>query len=399
MYKIRLADNTIDQQELDALADWVRGNPRLTMGELTLQLEETIARFLGGGHVIFVNSGSSANLLAMYGLALTNERARRSAIVPAISWVTTVSPAIHFGYQIAICDCDRGNLGLDVGHFESLCKTVKPSIVVLVHVLGHANHLDDIQRIADKYGITIMEDSCEAFGSTYKGRALGTFGKVGTFSFFYGHQLSTIEGGAIWTSDTELANVIRSLRAHGWARDVDAGTRSRWELEFGIDEFQSLYTFYHPGFNCRSSDLNAYIGLSQMKKAAHVAQRRQQNFGIYSQNLKSGFWQQTSDTETLSSFAFGTLVENRLELHQHLKAAGIESRPLVCGSIGRQPFWTRRYGAVPLPNADIVHRYGMYLPNHIGLTRADIEFVVHEFNRKAIPRTFSNSESLIAQSS
>src|SRR5262245_22087195 len=145
MYKIKLADNTIDQRELDALSDWVRRNPRLTMGELTRQLEATIARFLGGGHVIFVHSGSSANRLALYALTLGDQLSRKSAIVPVISWVTTVSPAIHFGYQVAICDCVPKNLGLDVDHFESLCKTVKPSVVILVHVLGHANYLDEIQ--------------------------------------------------------------------------------------------------------------------------------------------------------------------------------------------------------------------------------------------------------------
>lgn len=385
MYRIKLADNTIEKVELERLCEWILSGAQLTKGPLTLEFESALADILGGGFATLVNSGSSANLLALFALDLESTVKRRVAIAPAISWVTTVTPAMQLGYDVHLCDCDHRTLGLDTDHFEHLCKKFKPSVAFFVDVLGHPNRMPEIRGIADKYGVKLVEDACEAFGSKARNQSLGAFGDVGTFSFYFGHQISTIEGGAVWVRDRRLSNIVRSLRAHGWARDVDADIKASWESEFEIDEFRSLYTFYLPGYNFRSTDLGAFLGLSQLKKADLIATRRQENFERYRMGLEDRYWVQKSENDLLSSFAFGTVVSNRLDVYRHLKACGIESRPLICGNIGRQPFWIKKYGETRLPNADIIHDCGMYLPNHIGLTPAEIDEVTSEFRKVAIP--------------
>ena len=187
------------------------------------------------------------------------------------------------------------------------------------------------------------------------------------------------------TDDNSLQNIVKSLRAHGWARDVDRAIASRWEEEFDIDEIRGLYTFYFPGFNFRSTDLNAFLGLSQMGKLDSIIRRRQAIFEYFQSRVGGQFWMQSSDAEPLSSFALGVLVRNRLDVFRHLKDSEIESRPLVCGNIGLQPFWVKRFGETRLKNADAVHEFGMYLPNHPSLSDADVERLVGEFAKVAIP--------------
>jgi CDP-6-deoxy-D-xylo-4-hexulose-3-dehydrase len=286
---------------------------------------------------------------------------------------------------VKLCDCDKDDLGFDLGHFERLCEEFRPSAAILVHVLGHANKMRELLDICSRYNVELIEDCCEALGTRYEGAHVGNFGVGGTFSFYYGHHISTIEGGMVTVSDPELCNVVRSLRAHGWARDVEPATRKIWESEYAIDEVRSLYSFYYPGFNFRSTDLNAFLGIGQIKKIDAIVQTRMRNHDLYGRALNSAFWRQRSDSSFVSSFAFGVIVKNRLDVYRHLKNAGIESRPLVCGSMGRQPFWIKQFGEVRLPNADVIHDCGMYLPNHANLSVEQVLRVIDVFAEVAIP--------------
>lgn len=388
---IRLAEDTIESHELDALCEWIKGGPRLTKAELTREFELRFSEYVGSRHSVFVNSGSSANLLMLYGLDMAGRLPRRRVIAPAISWSTTVAPAIQLRMEIELCDCDTVTLGIDPEHFESLCRTFKPDVAIVVHVLGHPCRMDDILSICDRYGVILLEDACEALGTRVAGRHAGTIGAAGSYSLYFGHQLSTIEGGVITTDDRELYNVFMSLRAHGWARDLDPDVKTAWERDYDIDEVRSLYTFYYPGFNFRPTDLNAFLGLSQLKKADEVAIARQANFAAYRDALAPAFWAQQSDADQLSSFAFGTFVKNRVDVHLALAAASIESRPLICGSVGRQPFWIRQFGPRTLPNADFVHDYGIYVPNNCRMDRDDVARVAAVLHESAVPAFFPAS--------
>jgi len=184
--------------------------------------------------------------------------------------------------------------------------------------------------------------------------------------------------------DPDLFDVMLSVRSHGWARDFDKSKVRDLQNQYQIDDMRNLYTFYHSGFNLRSTDLQAFLGISQIKKLANIAEIRERNFFHYRKQL-SQFYSQDPNCRTLSSFAFGTLVENRLEVFHALKKCNIESRPLICGNIGLHPFWIKQYGATSLNKADIVHEKGIYLPNHHNLSLEEIDFVCEIFRKVAQP--------------
>ena len=382
---IKLAQDTIEQDEINNLADWIKQNNQLTKGPLTKQFESEFAQYIGSKYAVFVNSGSSANLLMYYACLEQGNLKNTKVIVPAISWITTLSPAIQLGFTPLLCDADKDDLGLDLTHFEELCEKERPSLAIVVHVLAHLNKMDEIKSICAKYDVQLIEDACEALGSQNKNIKAGNFGLAGSFSFYYGHHISTIEGGMVVTNDRELYNIMLSIRSHGWSRDIEPEYETMWKASFDVDEFRNLYSFYYPGFNLRSTDLNAFLGLSQIKKMDHIVAKRSANFEFYKKYLGDKYFYQKSNTDILSSFAFGTFAQNRLQVSHHLKSHKIECRPLVCGSMGRQPFWIKKYGEMHMPNADKIHDFGLYLPNHDKITEEEIQFVSEKFKEIAIP--------------
>ena len=175
-----------------------------------------------------------------------------------------------------------------------------------------------------------------------------------------------------------------SLRSHGWSRDLNPQVRQLLVNKYDVDEFRDLYTFYHAGFNLRSTDLQAFLGRSQLRKLDLIITRRNENFETYRKALPEFFCQMGAN-DIISSFAYGTLVKNRLETFRYIRELNIESRPLICGNIARHPFWIRDHPALELSNADKVHDYGMYLPNHHLLNESDILRVADAFASVAVP--------------
>jgi len=385
--KYNLAQDTISKKEIINLNKWLMQGNQLTKGKLTLQFEKKFSKYLNKKYSVFVNSGSSANLLMLSALIEGGKLKNKKAIVAAVSWVTTVTPFMQLNFDIDLCDCDVNNLGVDINHFEYLCKKNKPSVAIIVNVLGHPNDIHKIKKICKKYNVILLEDSCEALGTTLGSKKIGTHGLASSFSFYYGHHISTIEGGMVTTDDFDFYNVMLSIRSHGWSRDIAKSKKKKLLKKYKVDEFRDLYTFYYSGYNLRSTDLNAFLGLGQLKKINKISQVRYNNFLSYKENLKN-FWYQGSLSNFISSFAYGTLVKNRMEVYKYLKKFNIETRPLICGNIGRHPFWTKKNGSSILINADIVHEYGLYLPNHYNLKKEDILFICQKFNEIAIPKFF-----------
>ena len=381
---VKLADNTISAEEMSSLADWLKEGHQVTKGPLTRQFEAEFAAYTGTKYSIMVNSGSSANLLMAYSLLESGYLRNKKVIVPAVSWITTLSPFVQMGFECFLCDSDAKDLGVDLNHLEQLLKKEQPALLILVHILGHPNQMDEVRRLCAQHGCLVIEDACEALGSEYKGIKTGALALAGSFSFYYGHHISTIEGGAITTSDDKLYSIMLSIRSHGWSRDVPEVDRQAWKKEFQIDDFREFYSFYYAGYNLRSTDLNAYLGRLQLKRLPEIAQARARNFELYRQALPE-FWSQSSEGGFVSSFSFGTYAKNRLEVSKHLLAQGVECRPLVCGSMGRQPFWIKKYGVTHLPVADKVHDFGLYLPNHANITPEDIAYVAKHFREVAQP--------------
>ncbi|MEK7747272.1 MAG: aminotransferase class I/II-fold pyridoxal phosphate-dependent enzyme, partial [Elusimicrobiota bacterium] len=216
-----LAEDTIDRKDLDALAGWLKTYPRLTKGELTPRFEEKWSRWLGTGHSVFCNSGSSANLLMYYALLLSGKLKNKKVVVPSVGWATSLAPAIQFGFTPLLCEADQDTYGLDIEHLERLLKKHKPSTVLMVQVLGVPHKMDEMLRLKRKYGFFLLEDACAAAGAEYKGRKAGTFGDMGSFSAYFGHQFSTIEGGLVSTDDKRFHDLLLMLRSHGWSKDLD----------------------------------------------------------------------------------------------------------------------------------------------------------------------------------
>ena len=380
--KIQLVKDTIDIQDINKLIEWLKTNPKLTKGELTIKFEEQWSKWLGKKYSIFVNSGSSANLAAVYSLLLSGKMKNNKIIVPAVSWVTTVTPVIHLGLEPIMCECDSDNLGLNINHLKQLIETEKPAAIILVHVLGIPNHMKEIMELCKQHDILLIEDSCEAIGSKYEDKKIGTFGDLSTFSFYFGHHMSTIEGGMICTDDEDLYHILLSIRSHGWDRDLPKEKQQYLRDKYNISDFRALYTFYYPGFNLRATDLQAFIGIEQLKKLPEIVKNRNINYLKYQEGIINQEWKITAPLNSfVSNFAYPVVTKNIDMLIKKLNENNIDCRPLICGSINEHPFWYERYSKKDLPISKRVHECGLYVPNNHQMTEEEINKVINIINQ------------------
>jgi CDP-6-deoxy-D-xylo-4-hexulose-3-dehydrase len=379
---INLVKDTIDGDDIKQLISWLETNPRLTKGQLNVQFEKEWSEWLGKKYSVFVNSGSSANLAALYSLLLSGKLRNNKIVVPAVSWVTTVTPAVQFGMEPIMCECDEDNLGLNIEHLKQIIKEHDPSSIILVHVLGFPNHINEIVKLCKEYDIRLIEDTCESIGSKYEGKKLGTFGDLSTFSFYFGHHMSTIEGGMISTDDEDLYHILLSIRSHGWDRDLPKSKQIELREKYNIGDFRSLYTFYYPGFNLRATDLQAFIGLGQLKKLDDIVKNRHINYQRYHEGIMNNEWKVNPPKNSfISNFSYPVITKNITELVEKLTENNIECRPLICGSINEHPFWYERYGKQELPISKKVHEYGLYLPNNHQMTIEEVDKVIDIVNQ------------------
>jgi CDP-6-deoxy-D-xylo-4-hexulose-3-dehydrase len=381
---IKLVNDTVDKTDIDQLILWLQGKPRLTKGPVTLEFEQKWSEWLGVKYSVFVNSGSSANLAATYALLLAGNLRNKKIIVPAVSWVTTVSPVIQLGMIPILCDCNTENLGLDLDHLKQIIKEEDPASLILVHVLGFSNDMKEIMELCHKNNIKVIEDTCEALGSSYDGSKLGGIGDLGTFSLYFGHHISTIEGGLISTNNEELYNTLLMIRSHGWDRDLPEHKRESLRNKYNVSEFNALYTFYHPAFNLRSTDLQAFLGLEQLKKVDEIVRRRNENYITYDKLIRNVWKIKAQENSFVSNFNYPiiTTSDKFSLLVEALQNNFIETRPLICGSINQQPFWYERFGKSDnVKNADFLHKHGLYLPNNHELKKEEIEFICGIVNK------------------
>lgn len=383
MKDIKLVKDTINEIDVNRLIEWLKTNPRLTKGEVTKEFEKKWSKWQGRKYSVYLNSGSSANLAMIYSLLQSNRLENKNIIVPAVSWSTTVAPVIQLGMNPILCECDKDTLGIDIEHFKQLIKEHKPSVLMLVHVLAFPNKMKEILELCEEHNIILLEDSCESIGSEYDGIKTGNFGLMSSFSLYFGHHISTIEGGFVCTDDFDIYRILLSIRSHGWDRDLDENFQTEMRDKYEVSDFKSLYTFYYPGFNLRSTDLQAYIGLSQIDKLEEILKSRERNFKIYDKLINNDYWKIKNFEHCFySNFAYPIIHPKREEIAKELIKNGVECRPLVCGSIGKQPFWSDLYGETSFKFADKVDDFGLYLPNNPDLTEDDIKYVCELVNKK-----------------
>ena len=386
MNMINLVKDTISNDDIDKLVGWLQTYPRLTKGPLTLELEQKWSDWIGTKYSVFCNSGSSANLLMLSAYIentrMQKDRNKLKIVVPSVSWATDLAPIIQLGLTPILCDCNLNDLSIDLDHLnEIITSHGKIDALLLVSVLGLVPKMDKIQDICDKHDIVLLEDSCESMGSKHKGQNLGTFGSMSSFSTFFGHHISTIEGGFVSTNDKELYDLLLSLRSHGWDRDLDKKSQNKLRDAWDVSGFESLYTFYYPGYNLRSTDLNAFIGIGQIDNLNEWGLVREKNFRLYQRLIHNDYWKpKLYPNSFVSNFAYPIIHPARNEIAQQLQNNSVEVRPLVCGSMGNQPFYKKQYGKIKLPNADKIDEYGLYVPNNPKLTENEVTIVADIVN-------------------
>lgn len=367
-----LATSTWGREEIEAMHEVINSG-HFTMGERVRAYESEFSAKFGSTFAVMSNSGSSANLLAAAAIRFgTNPKWKMGGevIVPAVSWSTTYFPLTQLGYTLRFVDVDLETLNAAAGSIEA---AINPNTVgiVAVNLLGNPSELVEIQELAERHDVFLIEDNCESLGARYRGKMAGTFGHVGTFSSFFSHHISTMEGGVSLTDDLELFERMQSLRAHGWLRELP---RDNTVWPKSGTEFEDSYRFVLPGYNLRPLELEGAIGSCQIGKIDSIVQGRRDNarkFQSLMQDFPEILIQQELEGAESSWFGFslilrGAAMGRRRDLLEVLKSFRIEARPIVAGNFARQPVMQIiNHAPLPsLPHADIVGSEGLFVGNH-----------------------------------
>lgn len=375
----QLASTSWDNAEVRAIED-VIASGRWTMGERVQAFERAFAQKFGTGHALMMSSGSMANLVGVAALCHRKNRPLErgdEVIVPAVSWATTYYPLQQYGLRLRFVDVELDSINMDPNQLAAALGP-RTRMVVVVSILGNPAALDRIRAFCDEHDLILFEDNCESMGAILDGRYTGTFGHIGTFSTFYSHQMSTGEGGVLVTEDEEIYHLAKSMRAHGWTRDLPENNDI---CEKRQDDFFEAYRFILPGYNARPLEISGAIGLEQLKKFDDmVAMRRRnaQHFVDLFQDDKRFIIQRENGKSSWFSF---TIILNpqvgvaRTVVVDRLKAADIEFRIITGGCFLRHDVIRYfDYDVVgTVKNADIVHDQGFFVGNHPRDIRADID--------------------------
>ena len=380
---IKLVSDTINKEIIKSLCEWLSQDeiPRLTKGDLTVELENEWAKKIGTKYSVFVNSGSSSILLTLAALIQSKKLKNNKIIVPGLSWATDVSTPMILNMETFMCDCNLSDLSCDLNHLEKLFIEHNPSVFILVSPLGLVPDMEKIVDLCDKYDVVLLEDVCESMGSKYGVKYLGTFGFASFFSMYFGHHLSTIEGGFINTDDEDFYHLLLMMRSHGWDRDLPKWKQTELREKYSTNDFDSLYNFYVPGLNLRSTDLQAFIGIRSLDKLDNYSKLRNINFKQYNNLIKINelnLFEREGDF--VSNFALPIVSKNKKEIVDRLTSEGIEVRPLIAGDMSKKPMWYERFGKVSLPNCEKINEFGFYIPNHQDLTEDQIKIITNIVN-------------------
>lgn len=388
-YNYKLAGNTISNNDIDLLAEWLKTYPPLTMasGGLTKKFEEEWSKKVGVKYSIFCNSGSSANLLAYSALLNLHPELKKSfTALCTAGWATTISPTFQLGLNPVLIDVDPTTFGMSIDILEEkLKKREGILLVVLVSTLGFPPDIYRIMELQKKYGFLLFEDACPAVGSKYDNKYIGTFGDVGTFSFYYGHQISTIEGGMVCTNHESIYEELLMLRSHGWAKDLGNSSRGTLEKTWNVSEHSSLFTFYNAGYNLRPTEINSFLGLRQINILDKIAKKRHENFIYYLEKFRDSnliTQKYPLDGTTVSCITFPFIAKNKdisKEVRRKLIENGIETRPISGGSLGLQPVWyMNKKNFFSQPFANLLHNNGFVLPCHPEISFDDIDNICNK---------------------
>ena len=365
-----LAESSWGEEEINAMRRVIEAD-HFTMGEKVKQFETAYAKKFGVKYAVMTNSGSSANLVGLASFFFKQENPLKpgdEVIVPSISWATTYYPLQQYGLKLKFLDVELDTLNIDISKLEE-ALTPKTKMIIAVSILGNPCSLDVIRKFCDDNGLYLFEDNCESMGAELNGKFCGTFGDIGTFSTFFSHHISTMEGGIILTENEETFHLMKSLRAHGWTRDLpyDSSIYDR-----GEDDFYEAYRFILPGYNARPLDLSGAIGIEQLKKLDSMIAIRRKNAEVFvSLFSKDDRFIIQKENGKSSWFSF-TIVLNpkyaidRSSVMEAMRTAEIEFRIITGGCFLRHDVIKYfNYEIVgEIVNANIAHDRGFFVGNY-----------------------------------
>jgi len=366
----KLASSTWGSEELK-IANELLSSKNLTMGENVKEFEKKFADYIGTNYAVMFNSGSSANLAILTALKyVKNSQIQEgdNIIVPAVSWSTTYYPISQNGFVLNFVDINSDTLNIDINKIENAINP-KTKAIFAVNLLGNPSSLIELQKIAKRYDLILLEDNCESLGASIDSKMTGSFGFASSHSFFFSHHICTMEGGMVSTNSKELMETLISLRAHGWTRGLEENNSVY--ISSGND-WEDLYRFVLPGFNLRPTELSGAVGVKQLEKLPMFIQKRRENADLFvskfkdNKNFKIQF-----EVGNSSWFGFSLILQNKLigkrkELIKFLSINGIETRPIVAGNFTLNPVmkYLNFLPLPPLPSADLIHNEGFFIGNH-----------------------------------
>lgn len=371
------------------LVNFVQNAEILSFGPECQKFEQNFAKWQGRDHCVFVNSGSSANLAVIQALLNLGRLQRGDKVgFSALTWSTNAMPLIELGLKVVPIDVELDTLNVSSAILKKTLETTDIKMMFITNLLGFCDDIDEIQQICEEKGIILVEDNCESLGTVYKGKKLGNYGLASTFSFYVGHHMSTIEGGAICTDDEELSTMVSLVRAHGWDRNLAEKQQQAIRTKHNVNSsFYSRYTFYDLGYNLRPTEINGFIGNTQVPYLDEIVSIREDTFKKFAEAIYKQsdlFYPVRYDhLDVVSNFAVPVVCKSQ-EIRDRLveECDGlVELRPIVGGDMTKQPFFAKYESSAVLENsnAGLIHEQGLYFGNNPELTDEEKKTILDIF--------------------
>ena len=383
-YTWPLINDNITQGDRQILADFCLNGKRFTNGEKVKEFEQVWSDWLGVKHSVMVNSGASANFIS---IAMVKELVGiGEVIVPPIGWVSDISSVAQLGMTPVFVDVDMENFCITTENIKNAI-TSNTKAIVLVHALGFNGITDELVQLCKEKNIILIEDCCEAHGATFGDKKVGSIGDISLFSFYFGHHITTIEGGTVCTNNSKLYDLAKLFRSHGMTREASSEVQEYYRIT--NPDLNPLFTFAVAGFNMRSTELNAVLGIEQMKRLDYNIERRTENLHIWLDNLDSNLFIKSFNTQGSSNFALPLMMQNTTrdklkDVCKILEEEGVEYRLGTAGggNQARQPYLRKFPHKIVgiLTHSDYIHDNALYVGNHIELTKDQIINVCKKIN-------------------
>ena len=380
-----LINDNVSPIDRQVLSDFILSGERLTNGPKVKEFERIWSEWLGVKHSVMVNSGASANYIS---IAMAKElKGIGEVIVPPLGWVSDLASIAQLGMKPVIVDIDMKNLAITA---ENIKNAITPDTkaIVLIHCLGFNGISDEIIQIAKDNNILLIEDCCESHGATYKGQKIGTFGDISLFSFYFGHHITTVEGGVVCVNDDKLYDLAKLFRSHGMTREASKELQSHYQSHY--PELNPLFTFAVAGFNMRSTEINAVLGIEQMKRLDYNIKKRTENLNTWLKALSPEKFFLSFYTHGSSNFALplvlqGAYRDKLSEICKILEEEKVEYRLGTAGGGNQalQPYLKKFPHRVEgkLPVANYIHYNALYIGNHPELNSTQIVNLCSKLNK------------------